>query len=123
MDGKIIKLFEPVTSYDRRYEEIVLREPRGELLMRLGQPRIPVTNFSAGSGYYVEPENVIKDYLVALIVIENDDGTIPYAEGLLKKLSLADSLQLREALFGFFDLGAQRIAAKRQDSSVSASIS
>ena len=122
MDGKIIKLLEPVTSYDRRYEEIVLREPRGELLMRLGQPRIPVTNFSAGSGYYVEPESVIKDYLVALIVIEKDDGMMPYAEALLNKLSLADSLRLRAELFNFFDLAALKSAAKPSDSPVSASI-
>jgi len=119
MDGTVIKLIEPVTAYERTFTEIVLREPRGALFMRLGQPRLPVTNFTAGSAYYVEREEVVREYLLALIVVEQGDNTVPYAEGILAKVSLTDALQLKEALFGFFDQAAQRIAARRQESSSS----
>ena len=126
MDGKIIRLSEPVTAYERTFHEITLREPTGALFMRLGQPRVPVTNFNAGSGYLVEREDTIVEYLKALIAVDDKDADhLPLAEGLLRKLSLTDSMRLREALFSFFDAAALKAAALRnaekpQDSSPSA---
>ena len=65
MDGKIIKLADPVTVYETKYSQIVLREPRGDVFNRLGPPRVPVYNQSAGSGYFVEQNDTIAAYLKA----------------------------------------------------------
>lgn len=116
MDGKIIKLADPVTVYETKYSQIVLREPRGDVFNRLGPPRVPVYNQSAGSGYFVEQNDTIAAYLKALIDVEDF-----HTESLLKKLSLVDTLRLREGLFAFFTEAEASIAAMRQEPSSSAS--
>ena len=116
MDGKLINLVDPVKVYETEYSKIVLREPRGDVFNRLGPPRVPVYNQSAGSGYFVEQNDTIAAYLKALI--DTDEF---HTEALLKKLSLVDTLRLREALFAFFTEAEARIAALRQEPSSSAS--
>ena len=116
MDGKIVKLLDPIEVYETKYAEIPLREPRGDLFSRLGAPRIPVVNQTAASGYWVDRDDVIREYLKALIEIDEF-----HVEALLKKMSLTDSIRMREALFGFFETAAARAAASRPEPSASAS--
>ncbi len=98
MDGKIIKLVKPIEAFGRRITEIALKEPTGALFSRLGQPRIPIYNQSAGSGYFVERDDVITSYLEKLMDMDFAETGV-----VLQQLSLTDMMELRETLFGFFD--------------------
>ena len=98
MDGKIIRLTKPVEAFGKTYSEITLREPTGAIFSRLGQPRIAVVNSNAGSGYWVERDEVISAYLDRLVQMDGAESVV-----VLQQLSLADSISLRAALFSFFD--------------------
>jgi hypothetical protein len=117
MDGKIIKLIDPVKVYEREFREITLREPNAKLFMRLGAPRIPVMSSVSGSGYLIDRDDAIREYLKAIVDIKPDGSELMYEEAIFDRLSLADTLQVREALFDFFVEAAQKIAARRLDSS------
>lgn len=110
MDGTIIKLTTPVEAFGESLSEIILREPTGKLFSRLGEPRIPVVNESAGSGYWVTRDEVITQYLEALVDIP--DAAVKAVA--LQALSLPDVMSLRQALFDFFTAAAEKAAATRR---------
>jgi hypothetical protein len=106
MDGKIIKLSTPIDVFGRSVTEITLREPRGGLYLRLGDPRLLVSSSDRG-GYYVEQPEVIKAYLDALVEPVGSAEQLAIFTG----LSLADQMRLKWELFGFFSKAAADAAA------------
>jgi hypothetical protein len=107
MVAKKIKLAKPVDLGGKMMAEITLKEPSGGLYIKLGDPRVLVFNAS-GSGYWVEQNEVIKAYLEQLI-----ESEIQLGADVVNLLSLEDTMELKEALFGFFSSAAERRAATK----------
>jgi hypothetical protein len=74
--------------------EIELREPRYRDVMTLGEPAAYARS-DGGLIYTAEKDDVVQAYVERLLVSPKDPA-------LLTQLSLADALQLKEAVFGFF---------------------
>jgi hypothetical protein len=74
--------------------QIVLREPRFKDVMTLGEPAVYARS-EAGMIYQAEKDDVIAAYIERLLVEPKDPA-------LLNQVGLADTLQLKEAVFGFF---------------------
>src|SRR5690348_7649189 len=90
------------TRVTQQISEIVLREPRYRDLMTLGEPAAYARS-DGGLVYQAERDDVIAAYLDRLIISPQD-------RGLLEQVSLADALQLKEAVFGFFQAARTSIA-------------
>ena len=111
---KIIKLSEPFEMHGRKVTEIALNEPKGWDAANLGEPRVFVYNSNATlGGYFVEMPEVIGKYLERCV--DHELGA-----DVLRMLSLADALELKQALFGFFIEAEETIARKRSGNSASA---
>jgi hypothetical protein len=119
--GKKIDLVEPVPDwFGKRLLALSLAPPRGRHLI-YGNPRTWITN-DDGAVYAVENIDIIKRYLDALICDENG-AALDGGSSILQELSLADSIQLKDALFDFFTEAERAILAKKStlSSSISAS--
>lgn len=103
-----ITLVEPFTWHDKRLTEVSIREPRGSDYVALGEPRILVRN-SDGAAYWVEQTAVISGYLDRLI--DADGGS-----AVLREMALADAIQIKDALLGFFIDADQAISSKNRTS-------
>jgi hypothetical protein len=101
-----LKLETPVTAFGRSYDAITLKEPTGGLYARLGEPRIGVYNDKTNSGYVIEQPAVINQYLDRLV----DIGDAAAQTSVLSEMSLVDMKRLKDALFSFFDVAAQKAA-------------
>lgn len=110
MDGTVISLTQPVEAFGETFSELALKEPTGKLYSRLGEPRIPVVNESAGSGYWVTRDEIINQYLDVLLDIPD----AAKKSVVLSQLSVADVMSLRQALFDFFQAAAEKAAATRR---------
>ncbi len=109
MDGTIVKLSKPIDVFGRTIKEVALKEPSGQLYMRLGEPRIGVATAESGSWYFVEQSQVINNYLNKLLVYDGVED-IP-TEAVLSQISLVDAIALKRALWGFFDIAATKVVA------------
>jgi hypothetical protein len=89
-----IKLKTPIQGHESPVSEIVLREPKYSDVMALGEPAA-FARSEGGMIYQAEKDGIIQSYIERLIVEPKDTG-------LLAQLSLTDTLQLKEAVFGFF---------------------
>ena len=92
---KTIKLSNPLAWVDgQTITDIKFREPRGQLFIDLGEPRVVVSN-RTGSVVWAEIPETIKTYL---------DRCIDHEAGgaLLAQMSLSDARKVKEALFSFF---------------------
>ena len=108
---KDVDLLDPFEHHNSTIGRIRLKEPSGGQFAMLGEPRIWIRN--AVGGYWVEQPEVIRQYLDKLI--DHQDG----AE-LLKLMSLADSMQVKDQLLGFFADAEARLIARKLESSPSA---
>ena len=102
---KSIRLEKPITLHNKTTSEIEIREPSGGLYVKLGDPRLLVFNPS-GSGYWIEQPEIIKTYLEELI-------DHPLGGDVVRLLSLADVMALKDSLFGFFTSAAERQAKSK----------
>lgn len=87
---------DPVTGESRitQIKEIVLREPKYRDIMLLGEPAA-FARSEGGMIYQAEKDEVVRNYIERLMISPKDVL-------LLEQVSLADALQLKEAIFGFF---------------------
>lgn len=87
---------DPVTGESRITEirEIILREPKYRDIMQLGEPSA-FARSEGGMIYQAEKEDVVQSYIEKLMESPKD-------RALLEQVSLADAIQLKEAIFGFF---------------------
>jgi hypothetical protein len=74
--------------------QIVLREPRYRDIMLLGEPAA-FARSDGGMIYQAEKDDVIAAYVERLLVEPKDPN-------LLNQVGLADTLKLRDTIFGFF---------------------
>ena len=96
------RLAEPVTYMERPVATVFLMEPRAKQLARFGEPTQSVYSAKTGASYDVNNDDVIAQYLDALLSL---DGTAPVDGGgraLFAHLSLQDGIAIRDALLGFF---------------------
>lgn len=92
---RVITLVDPVPYAGRFVESLTLREPGMREFAMFGEPTVH-TRSGNGTWIVVENSESIAGYLGALIVVPPD------LAGILDHVSLADLLQLKEALLGFF---------------------
>lgn len=105
-----VKLLEPKLGGELR--EVVLRPPTFADYQRLGEP---VTVVQRGDSLFtVENDATISAYLNVCVVA-------PEFKGHLAHLDLADAMQVREALLGFFFKARERLRPTAPTSSLSTS--
>ena len=98
-----IKLSSPVIGHGAPVSSVVLREPTFAEHSVHGDPTIFARN-SEGGVYLIENTAVIKAYLEACLVEPKDPL-------LLNQLSLADSIQLKDAMLDFFSDARETLKA------------
>jgi hypothetical protein len=116
--AKSIPLVEPVEWFGRQISVLWLKPPRAGHAHRFGEPRFLVI-MGDGARYFVERDEIVSRYLDELL---SCDGIAPVDGGavaLLETLSLADGLQIKEALFDFFTDARAAISKLNQTRSVS----
>lgn len=93
----------PATGENRitQIREIVLREPKYRDIMMLGEPAA-FARSDGGMIYQAEKDDVVQAYIERLMISPKD-------RSLLEQVSLADALQLKEAVFGFFQAARKAI--------------
>jgi hypothetical protein len=91
-----IKLTTPIEGPEGQIHEIVLREPKYADLMLLGEPAAYARS-DGGMIYTADKDETIHAYIERLLDAPKD-------RALLNQVTLADALQLREAVFGFFHM-------------------
>lgn len=95
---------DPVSGENRitQIREIVLREPKYRDIMLLGEPAA-FARSDGGMVYQAEKDDVVQAYIERLMISPQDIA-------LLQQVSLADALQLKEAVFGFFQAARKAIS-------------
>jgi hypothetical protein len=114
--AKAIRLSKPIELFGKSIAEIELKEPRGGMYVRLGDPRVLVFNAS-GSGYWVERDEITKAYLEELVACPNNADVTGGV--IVNLMALEDVMEAKEQLFLFFTDAAARRAAKKSTPSSS----
>lgn len=102
MPNKTIKLIAPIEGQGTegnpsgQIHEIVLREPKFRDIMLLGEPAA-FARSDGGMIYQAEKDDVIAAYIDRLLVEPKDPA-------LLNQLGVTDTMQLKDAVFGFFQI-------------------
>lgn len=81
---------------------IVLREPKYLDVVQLGEPSA-FARSDGGMLYQAERDGVVQGYIERLLIEPKDPQ-------LLLQVSLADTLKLKEAVFGFFSAAREAIS-------------
>jgi len=113
MPNVTIKLLSPIEDQSGAVKEVVLREPKWGDVSALGEPT-SYARSESGLVYTADNDDVVTGYVTRLLVEPRDPA-------LLNQLSLADSMQLRDAIFGFFRGARRAISAASSASSSSTS--
>lgn len=96
MPNVTITLTDPIEGHEGQVKAITLREPKYGDVMALGEPNA-FARSEGGMVYTAENESVIRGYIERLMVEPKDPA-------LLLQLTLADTLKLKEAVHGFFQV-------------------
>jgi hypothetical protein len=99
---KTITLQEPIEGPSGQITQVVLREPKWPDVMELGEPAAYARS-DGGMVYSADKDDVIHAYVQRLMVEPQD-------RLLLIQVGLADTLQLREAVFSFFQAARKAIS-------------
>lgn len=103
MPNVVVTLVSPIEG-ESQIKTVTLREPKFDDLMLLGEPKAYARS-EGGMVYTAERDGVIQAYIQRLLVEPKDPA-------LLVQLCLADTIQLKEAVYDFFQSARQAIAAK-----------
>ena len=106
-----IELFERIVWFDAEVRHLTLKPPTGHHAARFGEPRFLI-RMTEGSTYWVEKDEVIAQYLNELLSINGTDPVDGGANAMLRQMSLADFVQVREALLNFFTAAREMIFAR-----------
>ena len=107
MANRTITLLEPIeapgsgSTAAMQIKEIVLREPKFPDIMKLGEPSA-FGRSEGGIMFTSDKDDVIEAYIKRLMIEPKDTA-------LLNQVGMADTIQLREAVFDFFKVA--RLAA------------
>jgi hypothetical protein len=114
MANRTITLLEPIEGPGASKEQptvtisqIVMREPRYPDIMALGEPRA-YGRSEGGVMFTSEKEDIVEAYIRRLVIEPKDPA-------LLNQLGLADTIQLKDMLFDFFE-AARRATLKLSSS-------
>lgn len=94
MSQVTVKLSTPIRGHGGDIAEIILREPKYRDVISLGEPSA-FARSDGGMVFSAEREGVVEGYIARLLVEPKDPA-------LLDQLSIADTLKLKEAVYGFF---------------------
>jgi hypothetical protein len=94
MANTTITLKTPIEGGEGQIKQVILREPRYLDVMSLGEPAA-FARSEGGIVFTSEKTDVVQAYIERLVVQPADSA-------LLQQLGLADALQLKETIFGFF---------------------
>ncbi len=111
MNAANIDLVEPVAWFEKRLTRLVLKAPTGFHYMKFGEPRFLV-RMSDGGAYWVEKDDVISQYVAALLTLDGS-AQIDGGDAILRAISLPDVMQIRGALFDFFTDAQGAISTKK----------
>lgn len=100
----IIQLVNPIEGPSGPIATIELREPKFRDLMLLGEPAAYARG-DDGALFQIEKDDVVQAYIERLMIEPKD-------RAVLAQVSLADALQLREVVFGFFEEARKAISAR-----------
>jgi hypothetical protein len=117
-----IELFEPIVWFENQVKRVTLKPPTGFHAAQFGEPRFLIRMVD-GSTYWVEKDEVIASYLNVLLSLNGTDPVDGGANAMLRLMSLADFLQVREALLNFFSAAREMIFERSVARSPSASAS
>lgn len=113
--SKTISLSQPIKGHNgEQIGSVTLREPKYRDYMDLGLPVTWVTINAEGGGFEQEAASLIGAWIERLADIDPN---------FLELLSLADSLELRDAVIGFFREARARKAPKSSTNSGASSSS
>jgi hypothetical protein len=102
MPNVAVKLTTPIQAPEGEVTQIVLREPKYLDVVQLGEPSA-FARSEGGMIYQAERDGVVQGYIERLLFEPKDPQ-------LLLQLSLADTLKLKEAVFGFFAAAREAIS-------------
>lgn len=102
MSNVTVKLATPIEAHEGQLTSVTLREPKYSDMMALGEPA-SYARSDSGLIYTADNDDVIRAYIERLLVEPKDPA-------LLMQLTLADTLQLRDAIFGFFQAARKAIS-------------
>lgn len=109
--NRTITLVEPIEGPGATKEQpmvqitqVIMRPPKFPDIMMLGEPRA-FGRSDGGVMFTSEKEDVVDAYIRRLVIEPKDPA-------LLNQLGLADTMQLKDALFDFFE--AARLALSKQ---------
>lgn len=94
MSNTTITLNSPIEGGEGQIKQVVLREPKYNDLMVLGEPAA-FARSEGGIVFTSEKTDIVQAYIERLLIEPQDAA-------LLAQLGLSDALQLKEAVFGFF---------------------
>jgi hypothetical protein len=101
MSAKEIKLSSPVELFGKPISRVSLKEPRGNHLLRFGEPRLAVFS-NEGANYWADRDDAISQYLDNLLSIDGENPIDGGGVTFVYRLGLADAVAIKEALFSFF---------------------
>lgn len=117
---KEIVLFQRIAWFDKPVDKLYLRPPTGFSFMKYAEPRF-IVQMRDGSAYHLEKDDSINGYLGDLLSLNGTDPVDGGANALFRLLSLADCIQVREALFDFFGDAREMISGQSRARSSSTS--
>jgi hypothetical protein len=100
--AKTITLKHPIEGHEGQVKQLVFREPKYADVMALGEPSAYARS-EGGMIYQSEKDGVVQSYIERLLVEPKDPL-------LLGQLTLADTLQVKEAIHSFFMAAREAIS-------------
>lgn len=103
MQDTVIVLKEPIAGHGGQVTQIALRPPTYREVMSLGEPVARGYSRTGDVIYTAENTDTIRAYAEALLKRPAAGSKEPHLDGvLLEQLSITDTLQLKDAVLGFF---------------------
>src|SRR5689334_10430001 len=108
---KTVTLVDPIRGHEGEIKSLRFREPKFPDLIELGEP-VTFARSEAGLVFSSERDDVLQAYSERLLVEPKDPA-------MLQQLGLADALQVKETIHGFFGEARERISNSSQTRSSS----
>lgn len=103
MPNTTVTLATPIEGHEGQIKTITLREPKYADVMALGEPSAYARS-DGGMVFQAEKDGVVQGYIERLLVEPQDPA-------LLLQVSLKDALQLKDAVYNFFQTARTETSA------------
>jgi hypothetical protein len=116
LPNKVIPLLEPIEGPgSSKITQVVMRAPKFPDIMALGEPRA-FGRSEGGVMFTSEKEDIVEAYINRLVIEPADPA-------LLNQCGLSDTMQLKDALFDFFEAARQALLLRSSSGSSSSTAS